>query len=264
VSRPRVRMAGMDHFSITRLADDVTLVSETGVAPWLRCNIWHVRGRDRDLVIDTGMGLSPLKAEILRLSDRPLTAIITHSHFDHSAGLHEFDDRRGHPSEDALMAAGEAGSMVSSGAWTAAELVDPRVYPDFDPETYMVRAAPLTDHLDDGDVVDLGDRAFGVLHLPGHSQGSIGLYEATTGTLFSGDAIYDGPLLDNMPDSDPAVLCATHARLLALAPTVVHGGHFPSFGSKRLVELTGEYLAGGLRIDDFAAWMAEQRAGAPW
>ena len=38
-------------------SDDITLIRESHVAQWLRCNIWHVRGRDRELIIDTGMGL---------------------------------------------------------------------------------------------------------------------------------------------------------------------------------------------------------------
>jgi glyoxylase-like metal-dependent hydrolase (beta-lactamase superfamily II) len=46
--------------------------------------------------------------------------------------------------------------------------------------------------IDEGDVIDLGDRAFEVLHLPGHSPGSIGLWDSSAGVLFSGDAIYDG------------------------------------------------------------------------
>ena len=248
----------MDFFRIERLDDDITLIIERGVRPWLRCNIWHVRGRDRDLVIDTGMGLSPLKTQILRLSDRPLTAIVTHTHFDHSAGLHEFDDRLGHPAEAAFMAADDSRNMVSSGRWTAAELIDPAVYPDFDPATYVIRAAPLTGHLDEGDVLDLGDRVFRVLHLPGHSPGSIGLWEEATGVLFSGDAIYDGPMLDILPESEPEVLRATHERLRRLAPRTVHGGHSPSFGADRLMEITAEYLAGGCRIEDFDAWMADQ------
>ena len=248
----------MDYFRIDRLDDDITLITERGVRPWLKCNIWHVRGRDRDLVIDTGMGLTPLKAEILKLSARELTAIITHTHFDHCAGLHEFDDRQGHRAEAAIMAADDATNMVAAGGWTAAELIDPAIYPDFEPETYVVRAAPLTGYLDEGDVVDLGNRVFRVLHLPGHSPGSIGLFEEATGILFSGDALYDGPMLDDLPESDPAVLRATHERLREIAPRVVHGGHFASFGTTRLMELTGEYLSGGLRVDDFGAWMRAQ------
>ena len=33
----------------------LTLLWEPHVIPLMRCNIWHLRGRDRDLVVDTGM-----------------------------------------------------------------------------------------------------------------------------------------------------------------------------------------------------------------
>ena len=94
----------------------------------------------------------------------------------------------------------------------------------------------------DGDVIDLGDRAFEVLHLPGHSPGSIGLWDERSGVLFSGDAVYDGPLLDELDGSDIAAYVATMARLRELPVTVVHGGHEPSFGRARLVELCDDYL----------------------
>jgi glyoxylase-like metal-dependent hydrolase (beta-lactamase superfamily II) len=109
-------------------------------------------------------------------------------------------------------------------------------------ESFAQRRAPVTRTVDEGDVVDVGDRRFEVLHLPGHSPGSIGLWEAATGTLFSGDAIYDGPLLDGLPESDVDDYCATMERLLSLPVTVVHGGHDPSFGQDRLHELAREYL----------------------
>ncbi|MEO1492826.1 MAG: MBL fold metallo-hydrolase [Pseudomonadota bacterium] len=249
-------------FRIDRLSDGVTRIIETGVAPWLRCNIWHVAGRDRDLVIDTGMGLSPLKAEILRLSNRPLTAILTHMHFDHCGGAHEFDRRLGHRAEAATLEAPDWTNTLYGGGWTAAELIKPRAYPDFDPETYAVRAAPLTGYLDEGDVIDLGDRHFQVLHLPGHSPGSIGLYEVGTRTLFSGDALYDGPLLDTLHHSEPEVLRATLSRIRELAPETVHGGHYPSFGRDHAEGLIDRYLAGGNRIDNFATWMRDQVTGA--
>ncbi|MFK7942298.1 MAG: MBL fold metallo-hydrolase [Paracoccaceae bacterium] len=247
---------------LRHLSDGITQITETGVAPWLRCNIWHVRGRDRDLVIDTGLGLDPLKATIMAETDRPLHAILTHAHFDHSAGLWEFDHRLAHPSEAAIMATPDWDNTLYGGGWEVAELVDPARYPGFDPATYRVRPAPLTGHLDEGDVLDLGDRAFQVLHLPGHSPGSIGLWEIGTRTLFSGDAIYDGLLLDNLPGSDPEVLCATLDRIRRLAPKTVHGGHFRSFGADRLDEIVEAYLAGGQRIEDLHAWMGAQRASS--
>ena len=66
------------------------------------------------------------------------------------------------------------------------------------------RRAPVTPTrlVSEGDIVGTGDRAFEVLHLPGHSPGSIALWERSSGSLFSGDAIYDGVIVDNLPGSD--------------------------------------------------------------
>jgi len=50
-------------FEISRISDDITLLWEPHVTPLMRCNIWHVRGRDRDLMIDTGMGIVSLRDE---------------------------------------------------------------------------------------------------------------------------------------------------------------------------------------------------------
>lgn len=60
--------------------------------------------------------------------------------------------------------------------------------------------------------------------------------------MFSGDAVYDGPLLDELPGSDIAAYRTTMERLLELPVTVVHGGHDPSFGRDRLREIARDYL----------------------
>jgi glyoxylase-like metal-dependent hydrolase (beta-lactamase superfamily II) len=246
-----------------RLSDRISLIQEPGVSHVLRCNIWHVRGRDFDLVVDTGMGLSPLKDWVRRESDRPLKAIVTHCHFDHAGCLHEFDCRLGHPAEADILAAPDNPSVVWSGDWPKIEVVDRRRHPDFNPETYRIRPAPLTGYLDEGDVVDLGDRAYHVLHLPGHSPGSIGLYDARDKVLFSGDAIYDGELLDTLWHSDPETYRRTLERLKGLDAEVIHGGHSPSFGKARMIELADAYLAGGNTITDVRAWYeAEIAKGA--
>ena len=36
-------------FTTLRLTDRISLIQETGVANFMRCNIWHVRGREFDL-----------------------------------------------------------------------------------------------------------------------------------------------------------------------------------------------------------------------
>ncbi|WP_082845398.1 MBL fold metallo-hydrolase [Paraburkholderia caribensis] len=89
----------------------------------------------------------------------------------------------------------------------------------------------------------LPDRAYEVLHLPAHSPGSIGLWDVTTGTQFPGDAIYDGPLLDDIDGVDVSEYIRTLNRLRELPINVVHAGHNGSFGRKRLVQLVDIYLS---------------------
>ncbi|MEO0328429.1 MAG: MBL fold metallo-hydrolase [Pseudomonadota bacterium] len=237
-----------------RLSDEISLIQETGVANFMRCNIWHVKGRDFDLVIDTGMGLDPLKQWMMQETDRPIKAIVTHCHFDHSGALHEFDERLGHRAEADILANPNNKRMVYDGAWTRIGIVDLKQHPDFSAQTFHVKAAPLTGYLDEGDVIDLGDRAYQILHLPGHSPGSIGLWEVKTKTLFSGDALYDGELLDALYHSDKTVYAETLRRIETLGVETFHAGHFPSFGQEKMRKLISRYFSGNNTLGDIEDW----------
>ncbi|MEM7505280.1 MAG: MBL fold metallo-hydrolase [Pseudomonadota bacterium] len=240
------------------VGDGITLIRERHVAPWLRCNIWHVRGRDRDLIVDTGLGLRPITAEIAALTERPLTAIVTHTHFDHAGGLHQFETRCGHPAEATIIADPTHANTVADTGYLRGETFVALPWEGFDVSDYAVKPAPLTGLLDEGDVIDLGDRVFQVLHLPGHSPGSIALYEAATGVLLSGDVIYDGALLDTLYHSDAEVYAQSLRRLQELDLRVVHAGHFGSFGPDRMREMIAAYLAGGQRLGESHDWVAQQ------
>jgi glyoxylase-like metal-dependent hydrolase (beta-lactamase superfamily II) len=245
-------------FERRRLADGLTLLYEPHLHPLVRCNIWHLRGRERDLLVDTGLGAASLRDEIADLVDKPLVAVATHIHYDHVGSLHEFDTRLVHASEAARMADYREFCALAtdqlpppflaflSDAGMPAEhdaLIDALPREGFDIEGFRIRSTKPTLELEEGHIVDLGDRHFEVLHLPGHSVGSIGLWEEKTGTLFSGDAIYDGVLLDDLPDSDVPSYVRTMERLRELPVSVVHGGHEPSFGRERLVAIADAYLA---------------------
>jgi glyoxylase-like metal-dependent hydrolase (beta-lactamase superfamily II) len=73
------------------MGEGVTWIWEPHLNPFIRCNIWYVRGRSRDLIVDTGSGLSPLRRAIADLIARPLAAVATHIHYDHVGGLYEFE-----------------------------------------------------------------------------------------------------------------------------------------------------------------------------
>lgn len=247
-----------DWYRVQRFDDGVSLIREIHVADWLRCNMWHVRGRDYDLLIDSGMGLRPLRKEISELTERPVTCIATHAHFDHIGGQHEFDRRLGHRSESDIHAAPTVDNTADWRPFIRAETFSALPHDGFDYRRFEVRPAPLTGYLDEGDVIDLGDRRFQVFHLPGHSPGSIALYEESSGTLFSGDTIYDGALYDTVYHSDKTLYRQSLERLRSLPVSVVHGGHDDSFDRERLVMLIDRYLAGGNTIDDPSAWIEQQ------
>ena len=83
------------------VGDGITWIYEPHIKEYYRCNIWHVRGRDRDLLIDSGMGVVGLRAQIPLLSGRPILAVASHTHFDHIGTHHEFAERAVHPDEAA-------------------------------------------------------------------------------------------------------------------------------------------------------------------
>ena len=247
-----------DWFASQRVDDAVTRYLEPSVHPFLRANIWHVRGRDRDLLVDAGLGVGDLHAELTADGEREPVVFVTHGHYDHIGGAHGFEQRWTHRAEALALAEPEQDPLVTADlpagfrASLAADDPDstPPAYlvdavPDagYRPEHYRVIAAPATRLLDDGDVVDLGDRAFEVVHLPGHTPGSAGLFEPATGTLFSGDVVYDGTLLDDLPESDIDSYVASMRRLLTLPVRVVHAGHEGSFDGERLAQLCEAYLS---------------------
>ena len=247
-------------FSVTKVDDTTDMLLEPHVHVLEQANLFFVRGRDRDMMIDTGMGIVPIRPYVEPLTDKPFSELVcvsTHTHIDHIGGVHEFDIRLVHPIEADEMAAPSGMNTIirdeidpkllalfeEAGYPPLDELlIDALPYADYDPKSYSLTGAPATGLLEEGDTVDLGDRQFTVLHVPGHSPGSIALFEEKTGILFAGDAIYDGPLIYDGPGMGVKEYVETMKKLQALDVSIVHGGHDPSFDKKRLDEIVEHYF----------------------
>lgn len=94
----------------------------------------------------------------------------------------------------------------------------------------------------DGDVIDLGGRQLEVIHTPGVSLGSICLWEAASGKLFTSDTLYLGPDGRVPKPRDQAAYRHSLMRLAGLPVTCVHPGHFASFGHDVMDELIGSII----------------------
>jgi len=230
-----------DWYHLNRKGDGVTLIEEPFIQQFFRCNVWHVRGRDRDMLVDSGMGVLSLRDWVPLVTERALTAVASHTHFDHIGCHHEFDDRCVHRAEAGILARPSRASTLAD-PYVTDDIFDRLPPLPYESATYAVKSAPATRLLEDGDIVDLGDRQFEVIHTPGHSPGGIALWEAASGILFSGDIVYDGPLIEDTYHSDATDYYRSMVRLHGLPVRMVHGGHFPSYDGARHKEIIRAWL----------------------
>ena len=229
-------------YETQRVGDEVTYIGEPFIKEFYRCNIWPVRGRDRDMLVDSGMGVVSLRRHVPIVTEKPCVAVASHTQFDHIGCHHEFPDRVVHAAEAELLARPTRANTLADPYVTDEIFTRLPPRPNVSAE-YSVRGAPATRIVEDGDMIDLGDRHFEVIHTPGHSPGGIALFERDSGVLFSGDILYDGPLIEDTYHSNPDDYVASMERLLSVPARVVHGGHFPSFGAGRYRDLIKSWLA---------------------
>ena len=228
-------------FELHTFSNDITLVREPHVLGGAFTNMWHVRGRDADLLVDSGMGVLSLREHVEQLTERPVICVASHTHFDHIGGHHEFEQRVAHELEADILTDVDPIATVLEGYREHA--FDALPYAGFDLAQYSIRAAPVTRRVRDGDILDLGNRHFEVWHLPGHSPGSIVLWEAATATLISGDVITQGDLLDELYHSDSGDYVESLSRIRNMKLDIVLPGHYEAFGREQFVDLVDKYVA---------------------
>lgn len=242
-----------------QVAARLWLITEPHVHPIFSANMHLVLGEDRDLLIDSGMGVAPLRPVVEGLRDdpaKPLVCLSTHTHVDHIGAVHEFDERLVHPIEADEHTNPAPYSLRTDGISDAFRtlfrdagypelwplLIDALPSEHYNIEGYALKGAPPTGTVEDGDIIDLGDWQAEVLHLPGHSPGQVGLFHHESGTLFGADAVYDGPLIYDGPGMNITDYAATLRRLRDMPVRTVHGGHDPAFGKARLDQIIETYL----------------------
>ena len=244
-----------DWFRMRDVAPGLTQIDEPYAHEFVRGNIWWRQGRDRDLLVDTGLGIASLREALRALTAtqgrpwREPIVVLTHGHLDHAGGAAEFQDVRAHPGD-------VPAAVTSLHGPTFARQLGAKPDPSL-PDGMLVSASPrvtwdprhhdvgeiATAPAEAGDIIDLGDRQYEVLHLPGHTHGSIALLDRANRELFSGDVVYDDFLLDDLHESDPEDYRRSMDLLGGLDVNDVRPGHGSSFDRYVLHRIIHAYIS---------------------
>lgn len=142
-------------YKTLKMYDNTWAVEDGGV------RIFVAAGSEKALVIDTGFGDIDVIEAVRTLTDLPLELINTHADRDHVGGNGAFESFYMHPSE------------------AAAYYADP---------SHGGEIIPVWD----GSVIDLGGRQLEVIHVPGHTPGSITLLDKEQRCVIGGDPVQEG------------------------------------------------------------------------
>ena len=184
-------------------------------------------GEHHALLFDTGYGFADLKAVVRSVTDKPLIVLNSHGHVDHACGNAQFGGAYIHPLDMALAREHNGREM------RMAELDTAQVPQDFELEGYLTLDTGELMPVGEGDTFDLGGMMLQVLHLPGHTAGSIGLWCAQRRLLWVGDAMNNFVWLF-LPEAQPLeVYIRTLHKAAALPFTHMIQSHEPSPVPKR-------------------------------
>ncbi len=78
-----------DWFTVTSIDSQTFVISE--YKHWEETHCYLLCGRERAILIDTGLGVSNIKAVVDSLGSLPLMVVTTHVHWDHIGGHRYFD-----------------------------------------------------------------------------------------------------------------------------------------------------------------------------
>ncbi|MDE5742167.1 MAG: MBL fold metallo-hydrolase [Oscillospiraceae bacterium] len=175
----------MNWFTTEKIDSDTYIISE--YRHWEETHCYLLIGTEKCLLIDTGLGICDISEEISRLTDKHITAVATHIHWDHIGGHKYYPDFYAHSEELDWL----DGKFPLSSE-TIKEMVCDRcdLPENYEVDTYEMFQGKPSKVLSDGDEIDIGGRVIKVLHTPGHSPGHMCFWEKNRGYLFTGDLVY--------------------------------------------------------------------------
>jgi glyoxylase-like metal-dependent hydrolase (beta-lactamase superfamily II) len=180
-------MTPQDYFKTSMIAEGIWSIS--GPA---NDQMYLAVGEEKALLVDTGMGVGDLAAEVRSLTPLPVFVVNTHGHPDHAGGNGGFEEAYLHPADEGIM------RRMCADEFRGDDIKN--FHGDGTPAYQrmlagLVHFREITFHpLREGMIFDLGGRKFEVLETPGHTPGCVSLLNEAEKVLFTGDMIVQTPV----------------------------------------------------------------------
>lgn len=151
---------------------------------FVRCFL--LAGTEKAVLIDTGATSGDAKALAESVTDLPVVLLNTHGDGDHVAGNAAFAKFYMHPADYANCS-------------VAARCPDSELIP-----------------LQDGDVIDAGNRPLEIIAIPGHTYGSVAILDRGARVLYTGDSVQDGHIYMFGAHRQPEAFAASLDKMIAV------------------------------------------------
>ncbi|MBU7015293.1 MAG: MBL fold metallo-hydrolase [Theionarchaea archaeon] len=165
---------------------------------------------DITVMVDAGMGLSRRVTDYVEEKGLTIDVLVnTHCHVDHTGGNGLFPHAKiyAHELDAPDIEAGSQKTLWHFGFERPFKF-------------------PVSKVLKEGDIINTGNHNLSVIHTPGHTEGSMSLYEEDTGVLFSGDCVFDmGIGRMDFPTGNAEDMKKSLKRLLTLDIETIYAGH---------------------------------------
>lgn len=153
----------------TQIAEDTFQLSTTldgyGSKPGKACrNSYLIIGSEKAVLFDLALEEPELVLYAEHLAGKRTEIVLSHAHVDHIFNAEKVSDLWLHKEDEKLLRHGAIFQKA-------------------------LKPCPTLHFLKDKEKIDLGDRTLSVIHIPGHTDGSILLYDEKHSLLFSGDTV---------------------------------------------------------------------------
>jgi hydroxyacylglutathione hydrolase len=184
MTKPKMRWFD-DWFAIDEIAPGLFGIGE----PKYHQINWNylIVGQERALLFDTGPGLRDITPVVASLTKLPVTALLSHLHYDHTGNFHRFADRA-LPDLPLLRACDKDGVFMAP---------EDMFFGSHENMSWVPVA--ISQWWPIGHRIDLGGNSLEIIATPGHSPESISLNDAGRNILLAADFLYLGNLYGQIP-----------------------------------------------------------------